>query len=155
MCDKCQQLETDILRYRKRLEQSVDPLTIEVQRTRKLLALGLDPLTIEQIDGIIRKLVQHEPAYAPTPKRFPLGTGIRFPLRSGRRHLARVTTSGSPARAIPPARTERRGVGHASARCIGQSGQQVPTKCERGFSELGLQPRSALTAPSDDTLLID
>jgi hypothetical protein len=36
MCDKCQQLETDIQRY------------------RKLLALGLDPLTIERIDGVIR-----------------------------------------------------------------------------------------------------
>ena len=64
MCDKCQQLETDIQRYRKRLEQSLDPLTIEIQRSRKLLALGLDPLSIERIDGVIRELVQHKPANA-------------------------------------------------------------------------------------------
>jgi hypothetical protein len=57
MCDKCQQLETDIQRYRKLLEQSLDPLTIEIQRYRKLLALGLDPLTIERIDGVIQELV--------------------------------------------------------------------------------------------------
>ena len=94
MCDKCQQLETDVQRYRKRLQQSLDPRTIEIQRTWKLLALGLDPLTIERIDGVIRKLVQYKPAYALTAKRFPLGAGIRFPLRSGkegRRLLARVT----------------------------------------------------------------
>jgi hypothetical protein len=54
MCDKCQQLETDIQRYRKRLEQSLDPLTI--QRSTKLLALGPDPLTIERIDGVIQEL---------------------------------------------------------------------------------------------------
>jgi hypothetical protein len=44
MCDKCQQLETDIQRY------------------RKLLALGFDPPTIERIDRAIQKLVQHKPA---------------------------------------------------------------------------------------------
>jgi hypothetical protein len=55
MCDKCQQLETDIQRYRKRLEQSRDPLTIEIQRSRKLLALGLDPRTIERVDGVIQQ----------------------------------------------------------------------------------------------------
>jgi len=54
MCDKCQQLETDIHRYRNRLEQSLDPLTIEIQRSRKLLALGLDPRTIERVDGAIQ-----------------------------------------------------------------------------------------------------
>jgi hypothetical protein len=88
MCDHCQQLETDVQRYRKRLQQGLDLRTIEIQRTRRLLALGLDPLTIERIDGVIRKLVQHEPAHA--PKRFPLGTGIFFPLRSGRRRPARL-----------------------------------------------------------------
>ena len=62
MCDKCQQLETDIHRYRKRLEQSLDPLTIEIQRSRALLALGFDPPTIERIDRAIQKLVQHKPA---------------------------------------------------------------------------------------------
>jgi hypothetical protein len=85
MCDKCQQLETDVQRYRKRLEQSLDPRTMEIQRTRRLLALGLDPLTIERIDGVIQELVQHKPAYALTAKRSPLGTGIRFLLRSGRK----------------------------------------------------------------------
>jgi len=60
----CQQLETDIQRYRKRLEQSLDPLTIEIQRSRKLLALGLDPRTIERVYGVIQELVQHKPAYA-------------------------------------------------------------------------------------------
>jgi hypothetical protein len=93
MCDKCQQLKTDIQCYRKRLEQSRDPRTIEFRRTRKLLALGLDPVTIERIDGMIRELVQYKPAYAPTAKRSPLGTGIRFPRRSGRKAaglLARV-----------------------------------------------------------------
>jgi len=64
MCDNCQQLETDIQRYRKRLEQSLDPLTVEIQRSRKLLALGLDPRTIERVDGVIQQLVQHKPAYA-------------------------------------------------------------------------------------------
>jgi hypothetical protein len=94
MCDKCQQLETDIQRHRKRLQQSLDPRIIEIQRTRRLLALGLDPLTIERIDEVIRKLVQYEPKYAPTAKRFPLGTGICFPLRNGKKaasSLARVT----------------------------------------------------------------
>jgi hypothetical protein len=93
MCDKCQQLETDIQRYRKRLEQSLDPRTIEIQRTRKLLALGFDPQTIERIDGVIRKLVQDNPAYARTAKRPPLRTGIRFSTsqrQEGRRLLARV-----------------------------------------------------------------
>jgi hypothetical protein len=52
----CQQLETDIQRYRKRLEQSLDPLNIEIQRSRKLLALGLDPRTIERVDGVIQEL---------------------------------------------------------------------------------------------------
>jgi hypothetical protein len=58
MCDKCEQLKTDVQRYLKRLELSLGPRTIEIQRTRKLLALGLDPLTIERIDGLIRELVQ-------------------------------------------------------------------------------------------------
>jgi hypothetical protein len=94
MCDKCQQLEIDVQRYRKRLQQSLDPRSIEIQRTRKLLALGLDPLTIERIDGVIQKLVQYKPACALTAKRSPLATGTRFALRSGqegRRLLARVT----------------------------------------------------------------
>jgi hypothetical protein len=55
MCEKCQQLETDIQRYRMRLEQSRAPLTIEIQRSRKLLALGLDPRTIERVDGVIQQ----------------------------------------------------------------------------------------------------
>jgi hypothetical protein len=59
MCDKCRQLETDIQRYRKRLEQS-DPLILELQRSRKLLALGLDPLTMQRVDGVIRESV-HKP----------------------------------------------------------------------------------------------
>ena len=62
MCDKCQQLETDIQRYRKLLEQGLDPLTIEIQRSRALLALGFDPPTIERIDRANQKLVQHKPA---------------------------------------------------------------------------------------------
>jgi hypothetical protein len=57
MCDKCQQLETNVQRYRKRLQQSFDPQTIELQRTRKLLAVGFDPLTIGRIEGAIKKLV--------------------------------------------------------------------------------------------------
>jgi hypothetical protein len=57
MCDKCQQLETNVQRYRKRLQQSLDPQTIELQRTRKLLAVGFDPLTIGRIEGAIKKLV--------------------------------------------------------------------------------------------------
>jgi hypothetical protein len=52
----CQQLETDIQRYRRRLEQSLDPLNIEIQRSLKLLALGLDPRTIERVDGVIQEL---------------------------------------------------------------------------------------------------
>jgi hypothetical protein len=55
MCDKCRQLESDIQRYRKRLEQSPDPLTIEIQRSRKLSALGLDSRTIERVDGVIQQ----------------------------------------------------------------------------------------------------
>jgi hypothetical protein len=59
LCDKCQQLETDIRRYRRHLEQSLveqslDPLTIETQRSRKLSALGLDPSTIERVEGVIQ-----------------------------------------------------------------------------------------------------
>jgi hypothetical protein len=38
------------------LEQSLDPLNIEIQRSRKLLALGLDPRTIERVDGVIQEL---------------------------------------------------------------------------------------------------
>jgi hypothetical protein len=76
--DKCQQLETDIQRYRKLLEQSLDPQTIEIQSYRKLLALGLDPLTIERIDGVIQELVQPKPAYSPTANR--LGTSTGFSL---------------------------------------------------------------------------
>jgi hypothetical protein len=41
MCDKCRQLETDIRRFQKRLDQCPEPRTIEIQRYRKLLALGL------------------------------------------------------------------------------------------------------------------
>jgi hypothetical protein len=90
MCDKCQQLETDIQHYRKRLEQSLDPLTIEVQRTRKLFALGLDPLTIERIDGVIQKLVQHKP-YALATNRLGTSTVFRLAAAEGLRHPARVT----------------------------------------------------------------
>jgi hypothetical protein len=53
MCDKCRQLETDIRRFQKRLDQSSEPRTIEIQRYRKLLALGLDPWMIERVDGAI------------------------------------------------------------------------------------------------------
>jgi hypothetical protein len=90
--DKCQQLETDIQRYRKLLEQSLDPQTIEIQSYRKLLALGLDPLTIERIDGVIQELVQPKPAYSLTANR--LGTSTGFSPRRGRKAaglLARVT----------------------------------------------------------------
>lgn len=72
MCDKCRQLENDIQRYRERLEQTPDPLAMEIQRTRKLSALGLDPRTLGRVDGWIQEVVQHEPAYAPTPSRSPL-----------------------------------------------------------------------------------
>jgi hypothetical protein len=91
MCDKCQQLETDIQRYRKRLEQSLDPLTIEIQRSGKLLALGPDPLTIERIDGVIQELVQHKPAYALTANRSALGTSTGFSLRRGRKAAGLLT----------------------------------------------------------------
>jgi hypothetical protein len=74
MCDKCRQLETDIQRYRKRLEQSPDPLTVESRRSRKLLALGLDPRTIERVDGVIQELVQHSK---------PIRDEQRFSPRSG------------------------------------------------------------------------
>jgi hypothetical protein len=91
MCDKCRQLETDIQRYRKLLEQSVDPLTIEIQRSRKLLALGLDPPTIKRIDGVIQELVQRRPANTLTANR-PGGEHRFFASSSqqGRRPLARV-----------------------------------------------------------------
>lgn len=72
MCDKCLQLENDIQRYRKRLEQTPDPLSIEIQRTRKLSALGLDPRTLGRVDEWIQELVQDEPAYTPTVSRSPL-----------------------------------------------------------------------------------
>jgi hypothetical protein len=94
MCDKCQQLEIDIQRYRKRLEQSLDPLTIEIQRSRKLLALGLDPLTMERVDGVIHELVQHKPAYALTANPSPPGTSTGLPPRHGRK------AAGLPARVI-------------------------------------------------------
>jgi hypothetical protein len=87
MCDKCQQLETDIQRYRKRLEQSLDDRTIEIQRSRKLLALGLDPLTVKSIDGAIQELVQHKPAYALPANRSPLATSNYL---EGRQPLPRV-----------------------------------------------------------------
>jgi hypothetical protein len=72
MCDKCRQLENDIQRYRQRLEQTPDPLAIEIQRTQKLSALGLDPQTLGRVDGWIQELVQDEPAYALTASRSPL-----------------------------------------------------------------------------------
>jgi hypothetical protein len=92
MCDNCRQLENDIKRYRELLERSPDLLTIEIQRSRKLLALGLDPLTIERIARVIRKLVQHKPAYALTANR--LGTSTGFSPRRSRKAaglVARVT----------------------------------------------------------------
>jgi hypothetical protein len=78
MCDKCQQLENDIQRYRKHLEQSLDTRTIEIQRARKLLAVGLDPLTVRCIDGVIQELVQPKPVQARSPKRSRLGTTNGF-----------------------------------------------------------------------------
>ena len=44
MCDKCQQLETDIKRY------------------RKFVAQGLDPLTVERINELIQELQQRKGA---------------------------------------------------------------------------------------------
>jgi hypothetical protein len=44
MCDKCQQLESDIKRY------------------RRLVAMGLDPLTIERVNELIRELEQRKEA---------------------------------------------------------------------------------------------
>jgi hypothetical protein len=91
MCDKCRQLETDIQRYRKRLEQS-DPLILELQRSRKLLALGLDPLTMQRVDGVIRELV-HKPAFALAANASLARTNTGFPFRYGRKGaglLARV-----------------------------------------------------------------
>jgi hypothetical protein len=44
MCDKCQQLETDIQRY------------------RKFVAQGLDPLTVERINELIQELQQRKEA---------------------------------------------------------------------------------------------
>jgi hypothetical protein len=92
MCDICRQLETDIERYRRLLERSPHPLTLEIQRFRKLLDLGLDLLTIEQIERVIQKLVQHKSANALAAKR--LGTNTDFPPRRGR------GAAGLPARVI-------------------------------------------------------
>jgi hypothetical protein len=85
MCDKCRQLETDVQRYRKRLGQSFDPLTIEMQRYRKLSALGLDPLTMQRVDGVIQELIHYKPAFAlaANPSLTPTNTG--FPPRHGRK----------------------------------------------------------------------
>jgi hypothetical protein len=94
MCDKCQQLQTDIQRYRKRLRQSRDPLTIEIQRSRRLLALGLDPLTIGRIEGAIHELIQDKPAYAQTANRSPPGTSTGFSVSS------RQEGAGLPARVL-------------------------------------------------------
>jgi hypothetical protein len=44
MCDKCQQLETNIQRY------------------RGLVAMCLDPLTIERVNELIRELEQRKEA---------------------------------------------------------------------------------------------
>jgi hypothetical protein len=44
MCDKCQQLETNIQRY------------------RRLVAMRLDPLTIESVNELIRELEQRKEA---------------------------------------------------------------------------------------------
>ena len=44
MCEKCQQLQTAIMRY------------------RKFVAQGLDPLTIERINGLILELQQRKDA---------------------------------------------------------------------------------------------
>jgi hypothetical protein len=93
MCDKCQQLETDIQRYRKRFEQSLEPVTIAIQRSQKLLALGLDPRTIARVDGVIQELVQHKPAYALTANHLETSTGIRLATAEGLRHWI----SGQPA----------------------------------------------------------
>jgi hypothetical protein len=81
MCDKCQQLETDIQRYRKLLRLGLDPRTIAIRRSRKLLAFGFDPLTIGRINRVIQELAQHKPAYAPTANR--LGTSTGFLSRRG------------------------------------------------------------------------
>jgi hypothetical protein len=95
MCDKCQQLETDIQRYRKRLERSLDPLSIKIQRSRRLLALGLDPLTMDRLDGVIQELVRHKPAYALGGNPSAPGTSTGFLPRYGRKAAA-----GLPARVI-------------------------------------------------------
>jgi hypothetical protein len=44
MCDKCQQLETNIQRY------------------RRLVAMCLDPLTIERVNELIQELEQRKEA---------------------------------------------------------------------------------------------
>ena len=72
MCDKCRQLEKDIQRYRKRLEQTLDSLTVDIQRTRKLSALGFDPQTLGRLDEWIQELVHHKPAYPLTASPSPL-----------------------------------------------------------------------------------
>ena len=64
MCEKCQQLEIAIQRYRKLLAQGCDPLILEIQRCRKLRAQGLDPLTIGGINAAIQQLVQSKSANA-------------------------------------------------------------------------------------------
>jgi hypothetical protein len=78
MCDKCEQLKTDIQRYQKLLGLGLDPRTIAIQRSRKLFALGLDPLTIGRIDEVIQELA-HKPAYALTANW--LGTSTCFSAR--------------------------------------------------------------------------
>jgi hypothetical protein len=83
MCDKCQQLETDIRRYRKLLGLGLDHRTIAIRRSRKLLALGFDPLTIGRIDRVIQELAQHKPPYKLPAYR--LGTSTGFSGRRGRK----------------------------------------------------------------------
>jgi len=74
MCEKCQQLEIAVQRYRKLLAQGHDPRILEIQRCRKLRAQGLDPLTIGRINAAIQQLVQNKPADAQTADHSALGS---------------------------------------------------------------------------------
>jgi hypothetical protein len=93
MCEKCQQLEIAVQRYRKLLARGHDPRILEIQRCRKLRAQGLDPLTIGRINAAIQQLVQNKPADAQTADRSALWISSAWSLRRSNTpagHLARM-----------------------------------------------------------------
>jgi hypothetical protein len=81
MCEKCQQLEIAVQRYRKLLAQGHDPRILAIQRCRKLRARDLDPLTIGRINATIQQLVRSTPADALTADRSALRISSAWSLR--------------------------------------------------------------------------